>query len=122
MRNAYTITGDTLRIFVSNFITLRPSSSLTRDSARALIGCTLQSVVLCSARPKLSQVRTMHLLSKHVTRENIVVDAPVKSRVRSSQWVVTQILGGPGLRPPTGARGAATPIFGPNLAQFWQIT
>ena len=30
--------------------------------------------------------------------------------------------GGPGLRPPTGARGAATPIFGPNLAQFWQIT
>ena len=86
MRNAYTITGDTLRIFVSNFITLRPSSSLTRDSARALIGCTLQSVVLCSARPKLSQVRTMHLLSKHVTRENIVVDAPVKSRVQSSQW------------------------------------
>ena len=86
MRNAYTITGDTLKIFVSNFITLRPSSSLTRDSARALIGCTLQSVVLCSARPKLSQVRRMHLLSKHVTRENIVVDAPVKSRVRSSQW------------------------------------
>ena len=40
MRNAYTITGDTLKIFVSNFITLRPSSSLTRDSARALIGCT----------------------------------------------------------------------------------
>ena len=29
--------------------------------------------------------------------------------------------GGSGPRPPTGARGVATPIFGPNLAQFDQI-
>ena len=29
--------------------------------------------------------------------------------------------GGPGLRPPTGARGAATPIFGPILANHLKM-
>ena len=31
---------------------------------------------------------------------------------------VTELLRGPGLRVPTGARGTATPMFGPNYAKL----